>query len=83
VSQNQNGGKGRKARSEIDLKKLDCASCVPRIEKRLKEIEGVESAKVNYLLNRLYVTFDLELTNESIIEATVEKLVTSYAIRDT
>ena len=79
VSNAISGGGQRKVRSQIDLKELNCASCVPVIERGLEKIEGVESAKVNYLLSRLYVTFDPGRTNESMIEATLEKL--GYRLR--
>lgn len=64
----------RRARRQIDLQSLNCTSCVPVIERQLKKIDGIESAKVNYLLNRLYVDYDPTKVDESKIELAVEKL---------
>jgi len=65
--------------AQIDLRGLDCASCVPRIEKQLKRVKGIEDARVSYLLNRLYVTFDPSKINRSETEAAIEKL--GYRLR--
>lgn len=68
-----------KAHAQIDLHGLDCASCVPRIEKQLKRVQGIEDARVSYLLNRLCVTFDPSKINRSEIEAAIERL--GYRLR--
>ncbi len=70
---------GKKIQAQIDLQGLDCASCVLRIENQLKRVKGVDDARVSYLMNRLYVTFDPSKINRSGIEAAIEKL--GYRLR--
>ena len=70
---------GKKTQAQIDLQGLDCASCVLRIENQLKRVRGIDDARVSYLMNRLYVTFDPSKINRSGIEAAIEKL--GYRLR--
>ena len=70
---------GEKIQTQIDLQGLDCASCVLRIENQLKRVKGIDDARVSYLMNRLYVTFDPSKINRSGIEAAIEKL--GYRLR--
>lgn len=39
---------------------LSCQSCVPKIEKALKNLHGVESAKVHFTTGRIEVEHDPE-----------------------
>ena len=41
-----------------DLKNLDCASCAAKIEKSLKEQEGVFDASVSFATSSLFITCD-------------------------
>jgi len=37
----------------FDLTEIDCADCARKIEERLQEITGVQSASVNFLAQKL------------------------------
>lgn len=43
---------------EFEIGGMTCASCVARIERKLKKVEGVENASVNLATERGTVTFD-------------------------
>ncbi|MCG3175077.1 MAG: Copper-exporting P-type ATPase [Myxococcota bacterium] len=52
---------------EFQVDGMTCASCALRVEKRLKETPGVESAAVNLALGQAYVSYDPQaLTPEAI-----------------
>lgn len=40
------------------LKNLGCASCALTMGKEIEKLEGVESAKVNFMLRKLTITGD-------------------------
>jgi Cu+-exporting ATPase len=44
--------------AEFEIGGMTCASCVMRIEKKLKKLEGVEAANVNLATERGTVTYD-------------------------
>ncbi len=44
----------------IILKGLDCASCAANLEDKLKKIQGIKDASINFLMGKL----NLELENE-------------------
>jgi Cu+-exporting ATPase len=44
--------------AEFEIGGMTCASCVLRIEKKLKKLEGVENANVNLATERGIVTYD-------------------------
>ena len=49
---------------------LNCPSCVPKIEKELKRLDGVTSAKVAFSTGRIQVEHDTgRATNEQLVEA--------------
>ena len=51
------------------LTNIDCAACALKIEDKLNQTLGVESASFNFMLMKLFVTFDeTELTDEQIEE---------------
>ena len=51
------------------LENVDCAFCSVKIEDKLNDTLGVENATINFVLLKLYVTFDEnELTDEQIEE---------------
>ena len=65
-----------KAESEtlaLDIQGMHCASCVGRIERKLKKVEGVEDAAVNLATNRASVTFDPAVVSPDALIAAVEK----------
>ncbi|HVA92200.1 MAG TPA: copper ion binding protein, partial [Chloroflexota bacterium] len=43
---------------ELSITGMTCASCVARIERKLRKLEGVRSASVNLATERASVTFD-------------------------
>ena len=51
------------------LANIDCAACALKIEDKLNDTLGVENASLNFMLLKLYVTFDEnELTDEQVEE---------------
>jgi Cu+-exporting ATPase len=57
---------------ELDVHGMTCASCVARIERKLKKVPGVVDAQVNLATERATVRFDPEAaTVEALIEAVV------------
>jgi Cu+-exporting ATPase len=58
-----------RARVELPIEGMTCASCAARIERKLNRLDGVE-ATVNYATERATVAFDAEsVTPERIVEA--------------
>ena len=56
-------------KKKFKLNEIDCANCALKLEEAVKAVEGVTSAKVNYMMQKL--TFEAE--EEKIEE--VEKAV--------
>ncbi|MGA1792091.1 MAG: copper ion binding protein, partial [bacterium] len=50
-------------KTTIHVRGMTCASCVARIEKGLKEIEGVKDASVNFASEKATVEYDPSLTS--------------------
>ena len=51
------------------LKNIDCAACALKIEDKLNKTLGVKEASLNFMLMKLFVSFDEnELTDEEIEE---------------
>jgi Cu+-exporting ATPase len=65
----------RRLTSEVTLalEGMTCASCVARIERNLKKVEGVESAAVNLATEHGSVIYDPQKTNVAGLIAAVEK----------
>ena len=42
------------------IEDLDCAACAMKLETAVKQVEGVESASVNFILQKLTVELDGE-----------------------
>ena len=53
---------------------MHCASCVVKIEKVLKKIDGVESASVNFALGSASVEFDEEKTSENELHKAIQSV---------
>lgn len=45
-------------KKKYKLNEIDCANCAMKLEEAVKAIEGVTSAKVNYMMQKL--TFEAE-----------------------
>lgn len=58
----------------VQITGMTCAACANRIEKGLNKMEGVDSANVNFALERATVTYDADKVNDEAIEATIKKL---------
>ncbi|MDQ3398799.1 MAG: heavy-metal-associated domain-containing protein, partial [Deinococcota bacterium] len=52
---------------------MTCASCVGRVERALKKIDGVSEASVNLATERAQVSFDPERVGEDQLVAAIEK----------
>ncbi|MEA5060272.1 MAG: cation transporter [Clostridia bacterium] len=51
------------------LQDLDCANCAAKMERAICEIEGVESASINFLAQKLSITAPDERLEEIMNEA--------------
>ena len=56
-------------KKKYKLNEIDCANCALKLEEAVKEVEGVSSVKVNYMMQKMTIEAD-----EEKIEA-VEKAV--------
>ncbi len=61
-------------KSVFTLEPLTCPSCVKRIEKSVKSIQGVEDVHVLFHSSRVRVHFDDSFTTSDAIKETIEKL---------
>lgn len=51
-------------------KELTCPSCITKIEKALKNLQGVQDARVHFNSGRIEVTHDAEkVTQEDLVKA--------------
>lgn len=48
--------------SRLNLKGLDCADCAAKLEKKIAQIEGVKSARINFGASKLVVEHQIDLT---------------------
>lgn len=58
---------------------LSCPSCVPKIEKALQSLEGVESARVYFSAGRIEVRHDPEIADTDALVRAVSR--TGYEAR--
>lgn len=56
-------------RKMINVTGLDCAHCAAEFESIVKGCEGIEDAKINFILEKIIVT----ATDETSIEAALKK----------
>lgn len=56
-------------RKMINVTGLDCAHCASEFEAIVKDCEGIESASMNFILEKMIVT----ATDETAIENAIEK----------
>ncbi len=59
---------------------MTCASCVRRIEKALKKVDGVAEANVNLATEKARVVYDASVATPAQLKAAVEKA--GYGVRD-
>jgi Cu+-exporting ATPase len=53
----------------LDIEGMTCASCVNRIERYLRKVDGIETANVNLATERATVVARPEVTVEQIVAA--------------
>jgi len=53
---------------------MSCASCAANIEYDLKKLEGVISVNVNFAVEKAFVEYEMEKTDEGKIKKAIEKL---------
>ncbi len=56
----------------LPVEGMTCASCVARVEKVLKKVEGVETANVNLATEKVTLSFDESITNYEQLATVVE-----------
>ena len=61
-------------KTTIPITGMDCASCAMNIERRLKKLDGVKSANVNFATNRAIVEYDEKSLSTGDIKETIEGL---------
>ena len=62
------------AQKLIPIKRMDCPTCIPVLEKEVMKLEGVTEARGNYLTKNLRVTYNPENVQLSQIEAAIERV---------
>lgn len=55
------------------LENLDCAHCAAKMEEGIRKIEGVESANVNFLTQKLIINADSTLIDDVMVS--VKKII--------
>ena len=53
---------------------MDCLACALTIEKRLRKLEGVKEAKVNYMTQNVVITYNSSKIGIPEIEKAIEEL---------
>ena len=54
---------------ELSIEGMTCASCVGRVEKALKKVEGVQQANVNLASERAWVQGNTQVQSSDLIQA--------------
>jgi Cu+-exporting ATPase len=62
------------AKKIIHVQGMSCAACVARVERGIKDLEGVQDAAVNLATSKATVEYDPELVNESAIRQKIEEI---------
>lgn len=60
-------------KKRYDMLELDCANCAAKMEEAIKKIDGVKSAQVNFLSQKL--TLDADDTRMDVIQKEIIKAV--------
>ena len=65
-----NSGGGNKAVGVFQVINLDCSGCAGIISKSLKRIDGIRDVGINYITDKVYVSYDpKKVTPEQIRKA--------------
>lgn len=62
------------------LNNIDCASCALKIEDGVNELDGVLSCNLNFMLLKLFVTFDETIVCDEEIEKCIHKSLSGVEI---
>lgn len=60
-------------KSKFEIKGLDCANCANGLERAIQKIDGVESANISFMIQKMELEYD-ETRKEEIIQA-VKKVI--------
>ena len=63
-----------RATKTIPIKRMDCPTCIPLLEREVQRLDGVDEARGNYLNKTLKVTYDANTVPLATIEAAIERL---------
>ncbi len=55
--------------STLKISGMTCSACAARIERAMNKLDGVEKANVNFAAEKLYVTYNENLTENDIVSA--------------
>jgi cation transport ATPase len=58
----------------LPITRMDCPTCIPLLEREVKQLEGVEEARGNYMTKTLKVTYHPDRVQLADIEATIERI---------
>ena len=62
------------------LRNIDCAACALKIEDGLNKLNGVTSSSLNYILLKLFVTYDETKVSDEEIETCIHKSLSGVKI---
>ena len=62
------------------LSNIDCVACAFQIEDKLNKLKGVSSCSLNYILFKLFVTFDDNIISDEDIELYIHQSLNSVRI---
>ena len=60
-------------KSKFKIKELDCANCAAELERAIQKVDGVESATISFMAERMTLEIDEERKEEVIVK--VNKVV--------
>ena len=60
-------------KSKFKIKGLDCANCANELERRVQKLDGVESANISFMTEKMELEYD-ETRKEEIIQR-VKKVI--------
>lgn len=48
---------------------LECANCAEKMARQIRKLKGVESAEINFLTSKLFISYDETMTEDILEEA--------------
>ena len=60
-------------KSKFKIKGLDCANCASQLERAIQKIEGIESASISFMTEKMEIEYD-EAKKEEIMQ-NVKKVI--------